>query len=254
MAEREHFLNAVRFLTILPTPPSAAPPEGDWLARSMKYFALIGAAIGAASAVVFLLASHLWGSPLAAILAVAFSVIATGALHEDGLADTIDSFGGGWTVEKRLEIMKDSRIGSYGALALGFDLLLRIAALATLAPWQGAAALLAAHAAARAAPAFLVNHMGYVGDTAAMKVAYDRSTVAPADLRFLLLTALAATLPLAMLSAGAVLAGLAGGALLAAALARWARKLIGGYTGDVLGAAEQVFEIGFLLGVAALIG
>lgn len=253
MSEIERFLNAARFLTIVPTPPSDIAPEPDWLARSMKHFALVGVGVGCASAAVFLLASHIWGSPLAAILAVAASVIVTGALHEDGLADTADAFGGGWTVEKRLAIMKDSRIGSYGAIALGFSILLRIAALATLSPWEGAAALVAAHATARAAPAFLMNNMSYVGETAAMKVGYDRSPMASADLLFLLLTALAAVLPLAFMSTASALAGLAGGALLAAALARWSRKLIGGYTGDVLGAGEQAFEIGFLLGVAALI-
>ncbi|HXI06326.1 MAG: adenosylcobinamide-GDP ribazoletransferase [Bradyrhizobium sp.] len=253
MAGLDHFLNAARFLTILPAPPSSAAPETDWLARAMKHFALVGAGVGCASAVVFVLASHIWGSPLAAIMAVAVSVILTGALHEDGLADTADAFGGGWTIEKRLAIMKDSRIGSYGALALGFSVLLRIAALATLSPWEGAAALVAVHATARAAPALLMNNMAYVGDTAAMKVGYDRSGMVSADLLFLLLTALAFALPLAFISIPSAFAGLAGGAVLATALALWSRKLIGGYTGDVLGAAEQVFEIGFLLGVAATI-
>jgi adenosylcobinamide-GDP ribazoletransferase len=253
MAGLERFLNAARFLTIIPMPASAVAPAPDWLARSMKYFALVGIGVGAASAFVFLLALHTWGSPLAAILAVAASIIMTGALHEDGLADTVDAFGGGWTVEKRLEIMKDSRIGTYGTLALGFSILLRIAALAALSPWEGAAALIAAHAMARTAPAFLMNNMSYIGDTVAMKVEYDRSPMLPADLAFLLLTALVAVLPLAFMSTASALAGLVGGAVFATALALWSRRLIGGYTGDVLGATEQACEIGFLLGVAALI-
>jgi adenosylcobinamide-GDP ribazoletransferase len=253
MTEIERFLNAARFLTILPTPSATAAVEPDWLARSMKYFPLVGIGVGGAAGAVFLLAHQIWGPLVAALLAVAAGVIATGALHEDGLADTADAFGGGWTVEKRLAIMKDSRIGSFGALALGFGIAIRFAALAGLPPWAGAFALVAGHAAARVTPALIMNNMSYAGDTVAMKVSYDRAPVRSDELGFALCAAAVATLPLAFTSIASLATGLPVGAALAAALAIWSRRLIGGYTGDVLGAAEQLFEIGFLLGVAAII-
>lgn len=248
-----HLLNAIRFLTVVPTPHSTGAPAPDWLARAMKYFPLVGAGIGLAAALIFVVAHQIWSPLIAAVLAVTTSIVLTSALHEDGLADTIDAFGGGWTIEKRLAIMKDSRIGTYGALALGLGCALRIATLATLPAWTGAAALIAMHAAARAMPAFVMNRLAYAGDTAAMKVSYAETPVRSEETTFLLITAALAAMPLAFISLKSVVLGLLLGAALGALLARWAKRLIGGYTGDVLGAIEQVFEIGFLLGVAAVL-
>jgi adenosylcobinamide-GDP ribazoletransferase len=248
-----HLFNAIRFLTVLPVPASADAPEPDWLARAMKYFPIVGAGIGAASAIVFLVASEFWSPLIAALLAITTGIVITSALHEDGLADTADSFGGGWTVEKRLAIMKDSRIGTYGALALGLGVALRIAALAILPVFAGAAALIAVHAAARAMPVLVMNRLPYSGDTNTMKVSYADVPVRPDELIFALIVVALASIPLALVSVASLTAGLLLGVILAALLARWSRRLIGGYTGDVLGAVEQLFEIGFLLGVAALI-
>ena len=253
MNETERFFDAVRFLTIVPTPPTTAAPQPDWLARSLKYFPLVGIGIGTGSAIVLLLAGQIWGPFVAALLAIVAGAVITAALHEDGLADTVDAFGGGWTVERRLEIMKDSRIGTYGTLALVFGVALRIAALTQLPLWAGAFALVASHAAARATPGFIINAMSYTGDTTAMKVNYSEVPLRAAEIRFALITVAIAVLPLAFISVSSVLSGALLGAALAAALARWSRRLIGGYTGDVLGAIEQVFEVGFLLGVAAII-
>jgi adenosylcobinamide-GDP ribazoletransferase len=248
-----HLLNAIRFLTIARVPDAHEAMAPDWLARAMKYFPLVGAGVGLASAIVLLIASKFWGPTVAALLAVATSIIMTSALHEDGLADTADGFGGGRSIEKRLAIMKDSRIGTYGALALGLGVALRVAALAELPLWAAAAALIAAHAAARAAPAFVMNHLSYAGDTATMKVSYAEAPVRSDELWFALIVVTLAALPLAFVSIATVVTGLLCGAVLAAALARWSRRLLSGYTGDVLGAIEQVFEIGFLLGAAAML-
>jgi len=253
MIDRSPFLDALRFMTIIPVPSSNAAQEPDWLSRCVKYFPVVGIVVGLASAVVWLVTGGIWGPVIAAIFAVATGIVITGALHEDGLADTTDGFGGGWTVEKRLAIMKDSRIGAYGALALGFSVALRVAALADWPAWTGAAALIAVHAAARLTPAFVLSRMTYQGDVAAMKVTYADSPIHSDEFRFALLIAIVALLPLALISFTAVIAGLLLGGASAAALAAWSRRLIGGYTGDVLGAVEQVFEIGFLLGVAAFI-
>jgi adenosylcobinamide-GDP ribazoletransferase len=245
-------LNAIRFLTIVRVPDTASATAPDWLARAMKYFPLVGAGIGLCSAIVLLIANEFWSPVISALLAVAASIVLTSALHEDGLADTADSFGGGWTIEKRLAIMKDSRIGSYGALALGLGLALRVAAIADLPMWAGPAALIAAHAAARAAPAWVMNRLHYAGETAAMKVSYAEAPVRRNELLFALVIMLLAALPLALISLTSVAIGLLCGATLAALLAIWSRRLLGGYTGDVLGAIEQLFQIGFLLGVAAV--
>ncbi|MBC7578863.1 MAG: adenosylcobinamide-GDP ribazoletransferase [Tardiphaga sp.] len=245
-------LNAIRFLTIVRVPDTESATAPDWLARAMKYFPLVGAGIGLCSAIVLLIANEFWSPVISALLAVAASIVLTSALHEDGLADTADSFGGGWTIEKRLAIMKDSRIGSYGALALGLGVALRVAAIADLPMWAGPAALIAAHAAARAAPAWVMNRLHYAGETAAMKVSYAEAPVRRNELLFALVIMLLAALPLALISLTSVAIGLLCGATLAALLAIWSRRLLGGYTGDVLGAIEQVFQIGFLLGVAAV--
>jgi adenosylcobinamide-GDP ribazoletransferase len=247
------FMNALRFMTIAPVPSSDAAARPDWLSRCAKYFPAVGICIGLVSAAVLLLAGAIWGPVVAALLAVAASIVVTGALHEDGLADTADGLGGGWNVEKRLAIMKDSRIGAYGTLALMFDIALRVTALAEMPLWNGAAALIAAHAAARITPAFVMNALPYAGDTAAMKVSYTDAPVSVNDLRFALIIVGCALAPLAFVSILSVISGLLLGAIFAAAIALWSRKLIDGYTGDILGAVEQMFEIGFLLGVAAII-
>jgi adenosylcobinamide-GDP ribazoletransferase len=251
--DRSRFLDALRFLTIVPVPPSATATDPDWLAKSLKYFPVVGIGIGILSAAVWLFTGAIWNPAIAALLAVAASIVVTGALHEDGLADTVDGLGGGRTIEQRLTIMKDSRIGAYGALALGFGVALRVAALTEMPAWTAAAALVAGHAAARVTPAFVLARMVYVGDVAAMKVSYEQAPVRPDEFRFALIVVIIAALPLAWLSFTALLSGLMFGGALAVAFAGWSRRLIGGYTGDVLGAIEQIFEITFLLGVAAVI-
>lgn len=253
MREIEHFLNALRFLTIVPIPPSDSASRPDWLARSAKYFPVVGISVGAMSAVVWLLAEPVWGSLMAALLAVVASIVMTGALHEDGLADTADAFGGGWTVERRLEIMKDSRIGTYGALALGLGSALRVAALAQLPLWAGACVLVASHAAARATPIIVINAMRYAGNTDAMKAHYSETPVRSGEFGFAIIAVALGALPLALMSVASAVSGMALGAAFASALAMASRRLIHGYTGDVLGAVEQMFEIGFLLAVAAII-
>ena len=253
MSANRDFFNALRFMTIFPVPSSEAATAPDWLSRCAKFFPAVGICVGLVSSAVLLVAGSIWSPVIAALLAVAASIVVTGALHEDGLADTADGFGGGWNVEKRLAIMKDSRIGAYGALALMFGIALRVMALAELPLWTGAVALIAAHAAARITPAFVMNALPYAGDTAAMKVSYADAPVSTNDIWFAVLVVGCALVPLALVSISSALSGLLLGALLAAALALWARRLIDGYTGDVLGAIEQMFEIGFLLGVAAII-
>lgn len=241
------FLCAVQFLTRAPTP--ALPGfEPDWISRSARYFPLVGLLVGGVCAAVFWGASQLWSGALPALLAVGVGVLVTGAFHEDGLADTFDGLGGGGTPERRLEIMKDSRIGTYGALALGLVLATKVAALATLPAGLGAWTLVAAHAGGRGASVLTMRALAYVRD-----VDGGKWNPAPSDLGFweVLAAVTFAALPLALSPAGVVAQGLLAGALLALVLTLAARRLLGGYTGDVLGAIEQMFELGFTLGVAA---
>src|SRR6266702_2896215 len=216
MSGTGEFLNALRFMTIVPVPSSDAATAPDWLSHCVKYFPAVRIGIGLVSAAVLLLAGAIWGPIIAALFAVAASIAVTGALHEDGLADTADGFGGGWSVEKRLAIMKDSRIGAYGTLALIFGVALRVMALAEMPLWSAAAALIAAHTAARITPALVMNALPYAGDTAAMKVSYADARISTSDLCFALVVVACASVPLAFVSIRSIIPGLLLGGMLSA--------------------------------------
>ncbi len=140
-------LTAVQFLTRIPMP--ALPYADDSLARSVKFFPLVGLLIGAMAALLnFLIAPHL-PRPIVGVILVIFLVAITGCFHEDGLADTFDGFGGGWTREQILIILKDSRIGSYGGAALTLSLIARVTLLASLPAPDIARTLVAAHVLCR---------------------------------------------------------------------------------------------------------
>lgn len=241
------FLCAVQFLTRVPT-PALQGFEPDWISRSARYFPLVGLLVGLVCAGVFWASSQVWSGWLPALLAIAAGVLVTGAFHEDGLADTADGLGGGSTVARRLAIMKDSRIGTYGALALGLVLAIKAAALASLPAGLGAWALVAAHAGGRGAAVLAMRLLPHVAEARSAKW---KPAASGLSLTEVLIALGVAGLPLALSPDGVVLAGLAVGASLAAALGFAARRLLGGYTGDVLGGVEQVFELGLILGVAA---
>jgi adenosylcobinamide-GDP ribazoletransferase len=252
MSEAGHFWNALRFLTMIPA-PGVDHIEDDWLMRSAKYFPLIGIIVGSFSAIALLAAGQFWTGMLPPLLAVATGTVLTGALHEDGLADTADGFAGGRSRETRLAIMKDSRIGTYGTLAVGMTVALRVAAIAALPPWTGAAALVAAHAGGRLAAALAMTRLPYAGDPTATHLTYIDADQQGPEITLAAIFMLAALLPLARYGVFAVFVGVLFGAVLAMWLVDRAVKLIDGYTGDVLGATEQLFEVGFLLGVAAML-
>ncbi|WP_395443499.1 adenosylcobinamide-GDP ribazoletransferase [Caulobacter sp. UC70_42] len=239
-------LCAVQFLTRAPT-PALKTFEPDWITRSARYFPLVGQGVGAVCALVLLIGERLWSAPVGAILALGAGLLITGAFHEDGLADTADGLGGGQTPARRLEIMKDSRVGTYGVCALVGVLTLKAAVLATT-PIAGAL-LLAAHGLGRAAAVVVMRLTPYAPSGEAGKWKPVPNGVRTGEV---IVALLIAGWPLILLPPSAVLVGLASGALLAGLLALTARRLIGGHTGDVLGAVEQVFELGFLLGAAAL--
>lgn len=249
--ESRLFLVALQYFTRLPV-PAMADFDPAWLNHSARYFPLVGWLIGAACALLFWIASGIWGSAVAAGLALAGGALLTGAFHEDGLADTCDALGGSVGRERALEIMRDSRIGSYGSLALLLNTGLRWAALASLGAASGALALLLLHPAARAAAAALMCWLDYVrvDDSKAKPVAGRQSRAA---LRWMLAFGLLPSLLLGWIEPLAILAGLLAVLAVHAFCRRWYRRRLGGYTGDALGACEQFGETAFVLAFAAVL-
>jgi adenosylcobinamide-GDP ribazoletransferase len=242
----DEFAIAASVLTRFPVAAEAAEPGA--IAAAGWAFPLVGGGIGALCAAAFF-AAGLLGLPVgpAVLLAVAAGVAATGALHEDGLADTADGFGGGGTRDRKLAIMRDSAHGTYGVVALVLSVGLRAAAIATIRdPVFVGLALIAAHAASRAAlpPAMLLLSPARVDGLGAAAGRPSRMTAIAAALIGVAI-ALATLGPLT----GALALFLAGGAVTLAGML--ARRQIGGYTGDVLGFFQQIGEIVILLVAAA---
>ncbi|MCL4675512.1 MAG: adenosylcobinamide-GDP ribazoletransferase [Pararhodobacter sp.] len=234
---------ALAFLTRLP----AGPLNSADFAHAPGWFAAVGLLIGGLQALVFVVAASLWSPVLAALVAVAAGLVITGALHEDGLADMVDGLGSGRPRDRALEIMRDSRIGSFGALALGLALAMRVAALAGLGP-LAPVMLVAAAALSRGVMALLLRAGPYLRPSGA-----GSGMTGPMGASGLALAGAAAgALALIGWSMGAaVLGGLLGLVLGAGGTRLWAMRRLGGLTGDVLGAAQVLGEVGFLMGVLA---
>jgi adenosylcobinamide-GDP ribazoletransferase len=240
------FAVATAFFTRIPVPTSACRPGR--LADAAWAFPLVGAGIGGVAAFAFLLAQLLgFGDWPAALLAVLASIVLTGALHEDGLADTADGLIGGHDRDQRLTIMRDSRHGTFGVVAIVFSVLLRAAALAGIGePIYAGLALIAAHSASRAALPFAMRALAPArAEGLGVTVGQPSPSLAIGALAIGLLITLAALGP----KHGAIAAGLVGAAVFG--LGVLAHRRIGGYTGDVLGAFQQTGEIVMLLTAAA---
>lgn len=234
------------FLTLTRLPVGQIAGEAPGMAESAWAWPLVGALVGLIAALVHWAALALGLPPfMAAVLAVLALVLVTGALHEDGLADLADGFWGGRDPARRLEIMRDSRIGSYGTLALGFALLIRVGALGSLPPQMAGAALVGLSAASRAAmPVALWLMPPARGDG----LGRAAGGVAPGGV------AAAVALGVALFALclpGSKLIALPVMAAAAAGLGLLARRKIGGQTGDVLGAMQQAAELAGWLVLAA---
>jgi adenosylcobinamide-GDP ribazoletransferase len=238
---------SLMFCTRLPLAPAAPVASGDF-ARAAWAMPVAGAVVGAFGSLAFAMSARLGlAPPVAAALALAATLAATGCLHEDGLADTADSFGGADRARK-LEIMRDSRLGSYGACALVVSLLLRWSAVASIADsGMVALALVASHAAARAPlPGFMAlippaRSDGLAGTAGVPpRAAAVVAALIGAVVLVLCIGPVAAMIAVALLAAAsAVIAGVC-------------VQAVGGHTGDVLGALEQVNEVLILLVAAAV--
>ena len=215
--------------------------------RAVWTYPLAGLAVGAVSALVVSIGSRVGVPPLlAAAWSVAVAVMLTGGLHEDGLADTADGFGGGRTRERRLEIMRDSRIGSYGAVALVLSLGLRVAAIAALPPARTWAALLVAGALSRAAmlPVLALLPPARRDGLGRMLDRTPRRALAAGTL-------IAAVAPVVLFPPLRAAGALAAAALVGVGVAALAGRRIGGHTGDVLGACCGVADCAVLTVLAA---
>ena len=234
---------AVAFLTRLPLVGGARPEPGA-LGRAAWAFPLAGILVGVIGGIAFVIGDRV-GLPInaMALLAVAVTVLITGGLHEDGLADTMDGLGGGADRETALEIMRDSRTGAFGVLALVFSVGLRVAALAALpVPQVGVSALVAAHTVSRG---FLPTLMLWLDPARSDGLGAEAGRPSPPAATAAALIAVLVALIMLGLGRAIVATVLAGAAMLA--LGWLARRRIGGYTGDVLGAVQQAGEIVILL-------
>lgn len=246
---------ALAFLTRIPAARLGPDPADTAdLRRAVRVFPVAGALIGTVGGLVLLLGNALGLPPLAsALIAIGTIAVGTGALHEDGLADTADGFGGGRTLAARLAIMRDSRIGSYGALALIFSVVLKaslLAAFLPLAPLSGVFALIAAETIGRAA---IVYH--WADQPPARPDGLAGSIGQPdEETRWMtLVLALAIGLVAGTAAAGpiAALVALAAVALATIGFGQTSRRLIGGHTGDTLGAVEQIAVLATLIALVA---
>jgi adenosylcobinamide-GDP ribazoletransferase len=258
-----HFLIAIQFFTRIPIDGRLA----DWvgfspamLRASAAHFPGVGWVIGGLTALVF------WGlvqvlpvqpaSPwLAAVLSTAFSVWLTGAFHEDGLADTADGLGGAVSRERALDIMKDSRIGSYGAIALVLALITKVLLLGLLVQAAGAQqaawALFAAHVSSRLIPLFVIRTLPHVGDTAQSKSKPLAESISTVGLLAGLAWWAAAMALVGWMAPGMPWLPAVMGALVGLAwMWRLLQQRLQGFTGDGLGATQQLSELLFYLGLA----
>jgi adenosylcobinamide-GDP ribazoletransferase len=245
--EWRYWLLAVGFFTRIPVPALANFQESD-LNHAVKYFTLVGWLVGSVSALLYWLAAHYLPSHIAVLLSMIASLYLTGCFHEDGLADAADGLGGGWDKEQVLRIMQDSRIGSYGAAALVMALLAKYALLSALGiaylPWV----LIAGHSLSRYMAVCVIFSLRYVRSAGKAKPLATHLSYA----EFAFATVLG-VLPMLLLPMK-----LWAAMLLVLLVYLWFRRLLqrrlGGYTGDCLGAMQQLTEVAFYLAVLIMVG
>lgn len=255
LRELRLFLTAVQFFTRLPV-PAWVGHSAQQLEQAARYLPLVGAIVGLLSAAALYLGAQMLPLAMAVVLGIAAGILVTGAFHEDGLSDFADGMGGGHSKEKILSIMKDSRVGAYGVIALVLVLLLKYQALLTLCSRHSllfaAAALIAAHSVSRLMAASIMLTQRYIreDDSSRARPAAQLNT---ASFAVALLTGIAAAglLYVAGATAAAILAAVVAASLMRLYLAWRLQKRLGGYTGDCLGAVQQLSELAFYMGLLA---
>ncbi len=252
----ELFFTALGFFTRLPI-PAWVPWSPQRLTDAGRYLPLVGWVVGAIAALSVLGFALILPPSLAVLLSMALTVRITGAFHEDGFADSCDGLGGGWDKEQVLAIMKDSRIGSYGTIGMVLLLMAKAAALIELARLgtQGLAgmgmlpvALLVAHPLSRLAASSLIHVLPYVRTDESAKSTALAKRLSATELA---IAASCGLLPLALLAPTQIVVVL----LAVLGVTLWAARLfhrrLGGYTGDLLGATQQLAELACYLALLA---
>lgn len=240
---------AVMFFTRLPVPTSGKYDPAD-LHRAAAWFPLVGWLVGAVGAAVWWLSMQVWPPAVASGLSLVATLLLTGAFHEDGFADVCDGFGGGYTKERVLEIMRDSRVGAFGAIGVVVMLGLKWQAVAALplVGFTAVAVIFAGHTVSRTATVSLMAVLPYVREE--MGKAKPLATELSGGRLVVALACGLAPLALLPLRTGWAVIGVFAVWLV---MGMWFRRRLGGYTGDCLGATQQVTEVVFYLGVLALV-
>ena len=253
-------LVAVQFLTRLSVPPFKHY-DPQWLHQSSRHFPAVGLLVGLLCAGVFWLGSVLFTPLVAAVLSTAFGIKLTGAFHEDGLADSCDGLGGGLTRERTLSIMKDSRLGTYGVLGLVSALLLKISLLASMPLSIAVVALIIGHTFSRLLCISLLALLPYGGEIEHAKAKPMAQQLTPLQgllsSGWLLLAGLLVVLvfpnTVQQIGIGRWLLAIILALIATDYMRRLLRRRLGGYTGDGLGATQQLSEIAIYIGLAASI-
>jgi len=241
-----YFFGALRFFTRLPI-PSSIGHSSEELNHASRYFSWVGLVVGALAVVSYDVARLVLPPSLALFVSMAVSLLVTGAFHEDGFIDCADGFGGGWEKSQILTIMKDSRVGSFGALAAIFMILGKFLALKELPPNLVPTALLVAHPLSRFCSVFLIFWLDYVREdqTSRSKPLAQRMSRVE-----LLVAAIGGFAPVVLLSPGMIGVTFALSVITTISMIRFFTKRIGGYTGDCLGAVQQLTELSIYFGLA----
>ena len=251
-AQWNYFRLALGFFSRIPMGKSVVY-QPEFMHTCTQYFPAVGWLLAVLLVAMYLLASALLGSLAAIALVILVSVMLTGALHEDGLADTCDGFWGGLTVERKIDIMKDSRIGTYGACGLILVLGAKFSLLYSLAELDGIIpALLIAYPLSRAMALTHVQDLPYVSDLGSVKKNKSDPLAKPVSTAHLWFVLISGSLGVFLLPFFHITILAIAVVLVRFCLRRWMKHHIGGFTGDVLGAAQQIQELAIYTVLLAL--
>lgn len=239
-------LTAIMFYTRIPVPKNMDYSD-ELLNQSTRYFSFIGWIVGGFGAIIFYASQFIFPVTISVVLSMVSTVLLTGAFHEDGFADSCDAFGGGWTREKILKIMKDSRIGTYGTVGLLFILATKYFSLINVHIEQIPFVLFASHALSRYSATGMIFFSTYARDDATSKVKPVGKELSAIDYLISLIFGTAPLLLLAYIYSYWYLLIFLSIIPIIYFLKQYFEKWIGGYTGDALGATQQISEVIFYL-------
>ena len=256
--EIQSFFTALMFYTRIPCPKWVDHSQ-EYLQLSRKYFPFIGWIVGGISGMVLWGATYLFSIEISVLISMIVGVLLTGAFHEDGFADTLDGFGGGWTKEKILLIMKDSRIGTFGVVGLVLIMLLKFVLIIEITGqytsktnWYIIILLISAHSLSRwSALTFFMTHK-YSKENDKIGSKSKPLAVGKFPISNFVITSIFGIIPILFLRNYYFFLLIIPVYIAKWLLGRWFNKWIDGYTGDCLGATQQICEVVFYLGILGL--